>query len=88
MYYQLISACAFEETESHRAALESSLREVLFQIIKFANEKKDHLPPIPSNKEGASFPYEITIVRSVSVQSLFPVNPFGSVIDETSHLII
>ncbi|OAY84629.1 autophagy-related protein 101-like [Ananas comosus] len=57
-------ACAFEETESHRAALESSLREVLFQIIKFANEKKDHLPPIPSNKEGASFPYEITIVSS------------------------
>ncbi|CAI9110100.1 OLC1v1010067C3 [Oldenlandia corymbosa var. corymbosa] len=51
---------ASEERVARRAALESSLREVLFQIIKFVNEKKDHVPPIP-NLEGISFPYEITI---------------------------
>ncbi|XP_072952575.1 autophagy-related protein 101 [Typha angustifolia] len=56
--------CSLEETSSRRAALGSSLHEVLFQIITFANEKKDHLPPIPPNKEGASFPYEITIPSS------------------------
>ncbi|KAK2978540.1 hypothetical protein RJ640_009499, partial [Escallonia rubra] len=53
---------ALEERSIRRAALETSLREVLFQIIKFVNEKKDHVPPIP-NLEGVSFPYEITISR-------------------------
>ncbi|KAF7135326.1 hypothetical protein RHSIM_Rhsim08G0104900 [Rhododendron simsii] len=57
---------AAEEINIRRAALESSLREVLFQIIKFVNEKKDHVPPIP-NLDGISFPYEITIPGS-SVQ--------------------
>ncbi|XVE82730.1 hypothetical protein DITRI_Ditri16bG0029700 [Diplodiscus trichospermus] len=52
---------ASEERSSRRAALEASLREVLFQIIKFVNEKKDHVPPI---SEGVIyFPYEITIPR-------------------------
>lgn len=51
-----------EERNARRAALESSLHEVLFQIIKFVNEKKDHVPPIP-NLDGVSFPYEITISR-------------------------
>ncbi|XP_008792602.1 autophagy-related protein 101 [Phoenix dactylifera] len=60
---------ALEERTSRRAALESSLREVLFQIIRFVNEKKDHLPPIP-NQEGISFPYEITILSSSD-------SPFG-----------
>ncbi|XP_057491959.1 autophagy-related protein 101-like [Actinidia eriantha] len=54
---------ALEERSHRRAALEASLREVLFQIIKFVNEKKDHVPPIP-NLEGLSFPYEITISSS------------------------
>ncbi|XP_034585970.1 autophagy-related protein 101 isoform X4 [Setaria viridis] len=36
-----------EETSSRRAALVSLLNEVLFQIINFANEKKDHIPAIP-----------------------------------------
>lgn len=49
-----------------RANLESSLREVLFQIIMFANEKKDHIPLI-TNSEVVSFPYEITIPRYVSL---------------------
>ncbi|GAV89048.1 DUF1649 domain-containing protein [Cephalotus follicularis] len=50
-----------EERSMRRAALEASLREVLFQIIKFVNEKKDHVPLIP---EGIYFPYEITIPSS------------------------
>uniref|UniRef100_A0A161ZMM9 Autophagy-related protein 101 n=1 Tax=Daucus carota subsp. sativus TaxID=79200 RepID=A0A161ZMM9_DAUCS len=54
---------ALEERDVRRAALEASLREVLFQIIKFVNEKRDHVPPIP-NVEGVSFPYEITISRT------------------------
>ncbi|GAA0176358.1 hypothetical protein LIER_29364 [Lithospermum erythrorhizon] len=52
-----------EERTARRAALESSLREILFHIIKFVNEKKDHVPPIP-NLDGISFPYEITISSS------------------------
>ncbi|KAE8695926.1 ATG101-like protein [Hibiscus syriacus] len=53
---------ATEEKSSRRAMVEASLREVLFQIIKFVNEKKDHVPPI---SEGAIyFPYEITIPSS------------------------
>ncbi|KAG6405891.1 hypothetical protein SASPL_133485 [Salvia splendens] len=51
-----------EERTVRRAALEASLRDVLFQMIRFVNEKKDHIPPIP-NLEGVSFPYEITISR-------------------------
>ncbi|KAK4488358.1 hypothetical protein RD792_004117 [Penstemon davidsonii] len=53
---------AADERSARRAALEASLRDVLFQIIRFVNEKKDHVPPIP-NLEGVSFPYEITISR-------------------------
>lgn len=66
IYTLLISATitesASEERNARRAALELSLREVLFQIIKFVNEKKDHVPSVP-NLEGVSFPYEITISR-------------------------
>ncbi|KAK8606817.1 hypothetical protein V6N13_052573 [Hibiscus sabdariffa] len=52
---------ANEERSSRRAMVEASLREVLFQIIKFVNEKKDHVPPI---SEGVIyFPYEITMPR-------------------------
>lgn len=54
---------ALEERPSRRATLEASLREVLFQIIKFVNEKKDHIPSV-SILEGVSFPYEITIPSS------------------------
>lgn len=54
---------ALEERSIRRAALEASLREVLFQIIKFVNEKKDHVPPIPNLDVVVSFPYEITIPR-------------------------
>lgn len=54
---------ASEERSVRSAALEASLREVLFQIIKFVNEKKDHVPQIP-NRDGISFPYEITIPSS------------------------
>ncbi|CAN6351640.1 unnamed protein product [Urochloa humidicola] len=49
-----------EETRSRRAALESSLNEVLFQIINFANEKKDHIPAIPDR----IFNHEIMIPSS------------------------
>ncbi|MCD7447397.1 hypothetical protein HAX54_028469 [Datura stramonium] len=52
-----------EERDARHSGLELSLREVLFQIINFGNEKKDHIPPI-SNLEGASFPFEITISSS------------------------
>ncbi|CAL9173525.1 unnamed protein product [Musa hybrid cultivar] len=54
---------AFEESKSRCAALESSLREVLFQIIKFVNEKKDHIPPL-QNSEIVSYPYEISTPSS------------------------
>ncbi|XP_038989285.1 autophagy-related protein 101-like isoform X3 [Phoenix dactylifera] len=54
---------ALEESSSRRASLESALREVLFQIIKFVNEKKDHIPSV-TNSEVISFPYEITTPSS------------------------
>ncbi|URE28832.1 hypothetical protein MUK42_18242 [Musa troglodytarum] len=53
---------ASEESSSRQAALESSLREVLFQIIRFANERKDHIPTV-QNSEIISFPYEISTPR-------------------------
>lgn len=55
---------ALEDRNARSAALEASLREVLFQIIKFVNEKKDHVPPIPNLEGAVSFPYEITIPSS------------------------
>lgn len=58
----IYSESASEDRSLRTAALEASLREVLFQIIKFVNEKKDHIPSIPS-AEGVSFPYEISIPR-------------------------
>ncbi|KAJ1283471.1 hypothetical protein BS78_03G131000 [Paspalum vaginatum] len=51
------------ETSSRRAtleSLESSINEVLFQIINFANEKKDHIPSIPDR----IFNHEIMIPSS------------------------
>ncbi|KAL3378491.1 hypothetical protein AABB24_004420 [Solanum stoloniferum] len=51
-----------DEREARHSGLELSLREVLFQIINFVKEKKDHIPSI-ENLEGASFPFEITISR-------------------------
>ncbi|KAF2907608.1 hypothetical protein DAI22_12g111000 [Oryza sativa Japonica Group] len=54
-----IGGQALEESSSRRAALESSIHEVLFQIINFANEKKDHIPPIPDR----IFNHEISIPR-------------------------
>ncbi|XP_047311383.1 autophagy-related protein 101 [Impatiens glandulifera] len=54
---------AVEERSVRQAALEASLCEVLFQIIKFSNEKREHVPPIP-NLDGVCFPYEITISSS------------------------
>lgn len=45
--------------------LEASLRDVLFQIIMFVNEKKDHIPPVAegSDVKGLTFSYDITIPR-------------------------
>ncbi|XP_028760429.1 autophagy-related protein 101 isoform X2 [Neltuma alba] len=60
---------ALEDRNARSAALESSLREVLFQIIKFVNEKKDHVPPIPNLEGVISFPFEITIPRVLFVFS-------------------
>ncbi|OEL14993.1 Autophagy-related protein 101, partial [Dichanthelium oligosanthes] len=54
-----IEGNALQETSSRRAALESSIKEVLFQIISFANEKKDHIPAIPDR----IFNHEIMIPR-------------------------
>ncbi|XP_019185379.1 PREDICTED: autophagy-related protein 101 [Ipomoea nil] len=70
-----------EERNARRAALELSLREVLFQIIKFVNEKKDHVPSVP-NLEGVSFPYEITI--SSSSDSAFGMEMFKRML-QTGH---
>ncbi|KAK4754129.1 hypothetical protein SAY87_002233 [Trapa incisa] len=52
-----------EDRSVRRTTLEGSLRDVLFQIIKFVNDKKDHVPPIPNREGVISFPYEITIPR-------------------------
>ncbi|KAL0721641.1 hypothetical protein Bca4012_036240 [Brassica carinata] len=53
---------ASEERNSRRTMLEQSLQEVLFQIIKFVNEKKDHVPPI---NDGVIYcPFEITMPSS------------------------
>lgn len=52
-----------EGSSLRHAALESSLREVIFQIIKFVNEKKDHIPAV-QNSDVISFPYEITVPSS------------------------
>ncbi|CAA0832771.1 Unknown protein [Striga hermonthica] len=70
-----------EARSARRGALESSLRDVLFQIIRFVNEKKDHVPPIP-NLEGVSFPYEITI--SSSSDSAFGMDMFKRML-QTGH---
>lgn len=59
----MITEGASEERSVRREALEASLREVLFQIIKFVNEKKDHVPAI--NDGVVYFPHEITIPRLV-----------------------
>uniref|UniRef100_A0A5B7AUP5 Autophagy-related protein 101 n=1 Tax=Davidia involucrata TaxID=16924 RepID=A0A5B7AUP5_DAVIN len=72
---------ASEERSVRRAALEASLHEVLFQIIKFVNEKKDHVPPVP-NHEGVSFPFEITI--SSSSDSAFGMDMFKRIL-QTGH---
>ncbi|KAK9285151.1 hypothetical protein L1049_024336 [Liquidambar formosana] len=72
---------ALEERSVRRAALEASLRDVLFQIIKFVNEKRDHIPPIPS-REGVSFPYEITIPSSSD--STFGMDMFKRML-QTGH---
>ena len=53
---------ASEESSSRHAALESSLCEVLFQIIRFADEKKDHIPTV-QNSEIISFPFGISTPR-------------------------
>uniref|UniRef100_K3ZA16 Autophagy-related protein 101 n=1 Tax=Setaria italica TaxID=4555 RepID=K3ZA16_SETIT len=55
-----IGGNVLEETSSRRAALVSLLNEVLFQIINFANEKKDHIPAIPDR----IFNHEIMIPSS------------------------
>ncbi|THG03274.1 hypothetical protein TEA_028371 [Camellia sinensis var. sinensis] len=72
---------ALDERSHRRAALEASLHEVLFQIIKFVNRKKDHIPPIP-NLEGVSFPYEITV--SSSSDSAFGMDMFKRML-QTGH---
>jgi autophagy-related protein 101 len=63
--YLFIPESALEERSMRRAALEQARRDVLFQIIKFVNEK-DHIPPVP-NLEGVTFPYEITIPKLSSI---------------------
>ncbi|KAF5738196.1 autophagy-related protein [Tripterygium wilfordii] len=69
-----------EDRSVRRAALEASLREVLFQIIKFVNEKKDHVPPIT---DGVMyFPYEITIPSSSD--SAFGMDMFKRML-QTGH---
>ncbi|KAJ3671881.1 hypothetical protein LUZ60_007960 [Juncus effusus] len=66
----LLSEKALEESSSRRTTLEVYLRDILFQVIKFANEKKDHIPPITNSEVIISFPYEITTPSSSD-------SPFG-----------
>ncbi|XP_010908376.1 autophagy-related protein 101 isoform X2 [Elaeis guineensis] len=55
---------ALEQSTSRHAALESSIREVLFQIIRFVNEKKDHLPSIPNHEVHQILPLGGTLMCS------------------------
>eukprot|EP00898_Chlorokybus_atmophyticus_P003468 jgi/Chlat1/4121/Chrsp269S03956 len=48
-----------ERTRRHKA-LEEALSDVLLQILRVANDKREHIPPVVS-PEVATFPYELTI---------------------------
>eukprot|EP00245_Coleochaete_scutata_P005555 TRINITY_DN19205_c0_g1_i1.p1 TRINITY_DN19205_c0_g1~~TRINITY_DN19205_c0_g1_i1.p1 ORF type:complete len:220 (+),score=55.91 TRINITY_DN19205_c0_g1_i1:109-768(+) len=52
-----------EEKQQQQAALEAALRDVILQILRVVNEKKDHIPPVISS-DIAPFPYEIIIPSS------------------------
>ncbi|XP_024030919.1 autophagy-related protein 101 isoform X1 [Morus notabilis] len=78
----MIIESSMEESSARRAALEASLRDVLFQIIKFVNEKKDHVPPIPNREGVVSYPYEITIPSSSD--SAFGMDVFKRML-QTGH---
>ncbi|KQJ86804.1 autophagy-related protein 101 isoform X1 [Brachypodium distachyon] len=54
-----ITGEASEQASSRHDALGSLIQEVLFQIINYANEKKDHIPPISDR----IFNHEISIPR-------------------------
>ncbi|PHT91562.1 hypothetical protein T459_06675 [Capsicum annuum] len=56
----VITESSPKERDALHLGLELSLCEVLFQIINFGSEIKDHIPPL-SNLEGAPFPFQITI---------------------------
>ncbi|BBN08366.1 autophagy-related protein 101 [Marchantia polymorpha subsp. ruderalis] len=53
-----------EERDKRHAALEAALREVILQILRYVNEKKDHIPPVMRGADVVSFPYEINIPSS------------------------
>lgn len=55
-----VGEVTMEDGNSRHAALEEALRDVLLQIIRHVNEKKDHIPPV-QNFDAVPFPYEITI---------------------------
>lgn len=67
IYFFFNAENILEERSIRRASLEASLRDVLFQIIRFVNDKKEHIPPIPKSEGVVSFPYEIAIPRSVDL---------------------
>ncbi|CAN7090116.1 unnamed protein product [Brassica rapa subsp. narinosa] len=70
-----------EEFSSRRTLLEQSLQEVLFQIIKFVNEKKDHVPPI---NDGVIYcPFEITFPSSSD--SAFGIDMFKRMLHSGGH---
>ncbi|KAH0918360.1 hypothetical protein HID58_026020 [Brassica napus] len=72
---------ANEERSSRRTLLEQSLQEVLFQIIKFVNEKKDHVPPI---NDGVIYcPFEITMPSSSD--STFGMDIFKRMLHSGGH---
>ncbi|CAN7127926.1 unnamed protein product [Brassica rapa subsp. narinosa] len=72
---------ASEERSSRRTLLEQSLQEVLFQIIKFVNEKKDHVPPI---NDGVIYcPFEITMPSSSD--STFGMDIFKRMLHSGGH---
>ncbi|KAJ0963403.1 hypothetical protein J5N97_028525 [Dioscorea zingiberensis] len=63
-FHQTGQTTKLEEKSVKHAALESALHEVIFQIIRFVNEKSNHVPSVPSSNESASFPFDITIPSS------------------------
>ncbi|CAN6851444.1 unnamed protein product [Brassica oleracea] len=75
---------ASEARSCRRKQLEQSLQQVLFQIIKFVNDKKDHVPPPINDDREIYCPFEITIT-SASSDSTFGKDMWKRILLNSGH---